>query len=124
MEGVLLNTLGDRHVQPQTARPPMDLNKMDSQVRHLQLNAIEHSTSKGYAMGTCDYIHFCSIHSLPLDSTPQTLSHYITYSSQFIASAPKYLTGVRHFLHDIYPDFDDNHSHPTVIATIRGTKKT
>jgi hypothetical protein len=63
-----------------------------------------------YATGARDYINFCIAHSLPLDPTPSTLSRYVAYTSQFIASAPKYLTGVRHFLHDrdIYPDFDAN----------------
>ncbi|RDB28181.1 hypothetical protein Hypma_001296 [Hypsizygus marmoreus] len=61
--------------------------------------------------------------SKSLDPTPQTLSRYIAYTSQFIASGPKYLTGVRHFLRDIYPDFDDNRSHPLVQSTIRGSKK-
>ncbi|KAF9472079.1 hypothetical protein BDN70DRAFT_769442, partial [Pholiota conissans] len=62
-------------------------------------------------------------HQLPLDPTPLTMSRYIAYTSQFIGSAPKYLTGVRHFLSDIYPDFDVNRAHPLVKATIRGSKK-
>ena len=49
--------------------------------------------------------------------------HYIAYSSQFITSRPKYLTGVRHFLNDLYPDFDDNRAHPLVSSTIQGSKK-
>jgi hypothetical protein len=70
------------------------------------------------------YINFGIFHSLPLDPTPSTLSHYIAYSSLFIASSPKYLTGVRHFLKDLYPDFDANRSHPLVKTTIQGAKKT
>lgn len=46
-----------------------------------------------------------------------------SYTSQFIASGPKYLTGVRHFLADFYPDFDVNRSHPLVSSVIRGSKK-
>jgi len=61
--------------------------------------------------------------SLPLTTTPQNLSHYIAYTSKFIASAPKYLTGACHFLQDLYPDFDTNCSHPLVQATICGSKK-
>ena len=68
-------------------------------------------------------LHLPLQHSLPIDPTPQTLSHYIAYTSQFIASGPKYLTGVRHFLSDLYPDFDTNRSHPLVLAAIRGSKK-
>ncbi|KAJ7150092.1 hypothetical protein C8R43DRAFT_823077, partial [Mycena crocata] len=62
-------------------------------------------------------------HSIPLAPTPQTLSRYIAYTSQYIASGPKYLTGARHFLQDLYPDFDENRKHPLVQATIRGSKK-
>ncbi|PBK70502.1 hypothetical protein ARMSODRAFT_866301, partial [Armillaria solidipes] len=62
-------------------------------------------------------------HHLPLDPTPTTLSRYIAYTSQFIASGPKYLTGVRHFLRDLYPDFDINRQSPLVQSTIRGSKK-
>ncbi|KAJ7933645.1 hypothetical protein B0H13DRAFT_1592198, partial [Mycena leptocephala] len=52
-----------------------------------------------------------------------TLSRYIVYTSKYIASGPKYLTGARHFLQDLYPDFDANRAHPLVQATIRGSKK-
>ncbi|KAJ7461657.1 hypothetical protein FB451DRAFT_992737, partial [Mycena latifolia] len=62
-------------------------------------------------------------HSIPLDPTPQTLSRYIAYTSQFIASGPKYLSGARHFLKDLYPDFEESRASPLVQATIRGSKK-
>ena len=64
----------------------MDLADLDAYALHLQINSIEHSTSKNYAMGAQDYINFCILHSLPLDPMPTTLSHYVAYSSQFIAS--------------------------------------
>ncbi|KAF8890539.1 hypothetical protein CPB84DRAFT_1683566, partial [Gymnopilus junonius] len=63
------------------------------------------------------------VHNLPLDPTPSTLSCYIAYTSQFIASAPKYLSGVCHFLGELYPDFDKNRVHPLVQSTIHGSKK-
>ena len=124
MESVLLSALGGRRTTPQVPRPPMDLADLDARALHLQVNSIERSTSKHYATGAWDYINFCILHSLPLDPTPSTLSRYIAYSSLFIASGPKYLTGVRHFLKDLYPDFDVNRAHPLVKTTIRGTKKT
>ncbi|KAF8218767.1 hypothetical protein L208DRAFT_1469637 [Tricholoma matsutake] len=101
----------------------MDLTDLDARALHLQVNSIEHSTSKNYATGARDYINFCLLHSLPLDPTPTTLSRYIAYSSLFIASGPKYLTGVRHFLRDIYPEFDANRAHALVKTTIRGARK-
>ena len=48
---------------------------------------------------------------------------YIAYTSRSIASGPKYLTGARHFLRDIYPDFDKNRASAFVQTTIRGSVK-
>jgi hypothetical protein len=101
----------------------MNLDDLDQRAIHLQVNAIEKSTVNGYAIGARDYITFCLNHNLPLDPTPKTLSRYVAYTSQFIASGPKYLSGVRHFLSDLYPDFDSNRAHPLVKATIRGSRK-
>jgi hypothetical protein len=125
MEGVLLSALGG-HERPKRAsrvRPPMDLADLDQRTLMLQVGSIELSTTKGYATGARDYLNFCISHSLPINPTPQTLSRYIAFTSQFIASGPKYLTGVRHFLSDLYPEFDANRSHPLVTSTIRGSKK-
>ena len=96
---------------PHTARPQMELSDLDDRTHFLQVNSIEKSTAKGYATGARDYISFCINHSLPLDPTPQTLSRYIGYTSQFISSGPKYLSGARHFLSDLYPSFNTNRSH-------------
>ena len=123
MERVLLSALGGQKTGAHVPHPPMDLADLDACTLFLQVNSIEHSTSKGYATGAQDYINFCILHSLPLDPTPTTLSRYIAYSSQFIASGPKYLTGVRHFLWEIYPDFDENRAHTLVKSTICGSKK-
>jgi len=123
MEGVLLNALGGPETFSKLARPPMPLSVLDERVYFLQANAIEKSTSSGYATGARDYIKFCLSHGIALDPTPDTLARYIAFTSKFIASGPKYLTGVRHFLKDLYPDFDTHRSHPLVTATIRGSKK-
>ena len=121
MESVLLNALGGSSLKK--TRPPMALDELDSRAVHLQVNAIEKSTAMGYATGARDYISFCLSHNLSIEPTPQTLSRYIAFTSIFIGSAPKYLTGARHFLQDIYPDFDQNRAHPMVKAAIRGSKK-
>jgi hypothetical protein len=102
----------------------MELSDLDNRTHYLQASSIEKSTAKGYATGARDFISFCITHSLPLDPTPQTLSRYIAYTSQFISSGPKYLSGARYFLSDLYPSFDVNRSHPLVQATIAGSKKT
>jgi len=126
MEGVLLAALGG-HKKPRRSsrarRLPMDLRDLDHRTLWLQASSIEESTVKGYTTGARDYLHFCMSHSLSIDPTPQTLSRYISYTSRFIASGPKYLTGVRHFLRTFYPDFDVNRSNPLVTSVIRGSKK-
>ena len=108
---------------PRAAHPPVKLDDLDARVLHLQSHALEKTTVDGYSTGARDYLRFCRLHHLPLDPTPQTLSRYIAYTSLSIASGPKYLTGVRHFLHHLYPSFDDNRASPLVQATIRGSKK-
>ena len=125
MERVLLRTLGGhkRPTRKPYARPPMDLHDLDIRTSWLQASSIENSTVKGYTTGARDYLNFCTIHSLSIDPTPQTLARYISYTSQFIASGPKYLTGARHFLSTLYPNFDSNRSHPLVLSVIRGSKK-
>jgi len=104
MEGVLLSAL-DRHEKlachSYAHCCPMDLQDLDHHTLWLQANSIEKSTVKGYTTGTHDYLHFCMAHSL-INPTPQTLSHY---TSRFIASGPRYLTGVWHFLSTAYPNF-------------------
>ena len=123
MESVLLNALGGPTSFAKLTRPPMPLSALDKRTRFLQANAIEKSTSRGYTTGARDYIKFCMSHRIPLDPTPETLARYIAFTSNSIASGPKYLTGARHFLKDLYPDFDKHRSHPLVRATIRGSKK-
>ncbi|KAG7442290.1 uncharacterized protein BT62DRAFT_906359 [Guyanagaster necrorhizus] len=63
------------------------------------------------------------LHALPLEPTTLTLSRYIAYTSQYISSSSKYLTGVCHFLKDLYSDFDTNQRHLMVQATTYGSKK-
>ena len=116
-----MSTLGE--LVPRSARPPLKLKDLDAQVFHLQSHTIKKSTVGGYSTGARNYIHFCQWHHLPLDPTPQTLSRYIAYTSLSIASRPKYLTGAHHFLHDLFPLFDDSCASPIVQATIRGSKK-
>jgi hypothetical protein len=68
MEYVLLSMLEGHHAC--VACPPMDLSEIDALALHLQVNAIERSTSKAYVTGAHDYVNFCILHVLPLDPTP------------------------------------------------------
>jgi hypothetical protein len=122
MERVLLAALGGTRGR-NSSRPGMPLSDLDARVLTLQINSIEKSTAKNYLTGARDYISFCTKHNLPLDPTPTTLCRYIAYTTQFISSAPKYLSGARHFLCDLYPQFNANRSHPLVQATIAGARK-
>jgi hypothetical protein len=124
MEGVLLNLFGggDRPVIHRS-RPRVSLADLDDRLSFLQANALDRSTTRGYAVGARDYLRFCLQHHLPFEPTPLTLARYIAYTSQFIASGPHYLTGVRHYLHDLFPDYDLNRAHPLVKTTIRGSRK-
>lgn len=122
MKRVFLETLGERR-KTDPSRPPMNLKKLDDLVLYLQVHAIEKSTRKNYATGAKDYAHFCRNHNLSLNPTLETLSRYIAYTSQFIASGSKYLTGARHFLKEFYPSFTEARASAMVQATIRGAKK-
>jgi len=123
MEAVLLSALGGHGAPCSRARQEINLSALDDCTLMLQVNAIEKSTAKGYATGARDYLSFCKLYSLPMDPTPQTLSRYIAYTSQYILSGPKYLSSASHFLADLYPSFNTSRSHPLVKATIRGSKK-
>ena len=121
MEGLFLDSLGE--LVPRSTRPPSSLKDLDARVSHLQSHALEKSTVTGYSTGARDYARFCRLHHLSLDPTPQTLSRYIAFTSLSIGSGPKYLTGARHFLQQLYPSFDVNRASAAVQATIRGSKK-
>lgn len=125
MESIVLTALGRRVDSDcvRVRRPVLTLSEIDQRLLRLQVNSIESSTRQGYLTGAKDYVLFCIRHNLPLDPTPQTIARYVAYTSQFINSAPKYLTGARHFLADIYPDFDKNRQSAVVRSAIRGAQK-
>jgi hypothetical protein len=121
MAEVLLNFVGEG--KPHSPRRPLTLVDLDSRLSLLQSHSLEHSTRLQYASGLRDYLRFCLIHKLPFEPTPLTLARYIAYTSLFIASGPKYLSGARHYLLPIFPDFVTNRSHPLVQSTIAGARK-
>lgn len=122
MEVALLRSLSSPR-RSAIERRPVLLEDLDARVALLQSSAVENSTKRGYITGVRDYCSFCVSHSLPLDPTPQTLARYIAYSSLYISSASKYLSGARYFLMHIFPDFDTNRAHPLVQAAIKGSMK-
>lgn len=104
-------------------RPPLSLTDLDARVAFLKARAHELSTLKGYRTGARDYINFCLRYNLPLLPTPSTLARYIAYTSQSIASGPKYLVGARHFLEALYPGWKEARQDPLVQRVIAGSRK-
>ena len=99
MEAVLLNIFGGNDgLIVHHSRPQVSLADLDNCLSFLQAYALDRSTIRGYAVGARDYLRFCFQHHLPFEPTPLTLARYIAYTSQFIASRPSYLSGIRHFL--------------------------
>ena len=124
MERVLLNLVGGNVGSlVHHSRPVVSLSDMDDRLALLQASAFDQSTIRGYAVGARDYLRFCLQHHLPLEPTPLTLARYIAYTSQFISSGPHYLSGVRHFLRGIFPQFDSIRADPLVKTAIRGSWK-
>lgn len=126
MEGVLLNLFGGNDgslLMLHHSCPQASLSDLDNWLAFLQENALDQSTVHGYGVGAHDYIRFCLIHDLLLNSTPLTLAQYIAYTSQFIALGPHYLSGVCHYLCDLSPEFDSIRAHPLVKSTICGSRK-
>lgn len=122
MEELFL-TITQKPGTSRTVQQHIPLNVLDERLLFLHTTAIEKSTYKNYSTGAHDYIAFCQRYSLAIDPTPFTLARYITFTSQHIASGPKYLSSARHFLVERFPDFDTNCQHPMVQAAIAGSRK-
>jgi hypothetical protein len=69
----------------------------------LQLIAAGHKAQQAQAAGPHQLKHKL-----------QTLSCYIAYTLLSITSGPKYLTGACHFLHELFPNFNNNRANPSV----------
>lgn len=120
MEGNLLNLLGG---PSRKSRPVVSLSALDERMYYLQAHSIERTTALGYRTGARAYISFCMNHNIPIAPTPLTLARFVTYTSQYIGSSSKYLTGARHFLIDIFPEWDQTRDNPMVKATLSGSRK-
>ena len=121
MEGHVLNTWGGG--SSQLDHRSSRLQALDDRVKLLKHLSIDDSTRSGYGTGYRSYLRFCNNFDLPLNPTPLTLARYIAYTSQSIASGPKYLSGAKHFLQDQFPDFSRSRSSPLVKSVIAGSKK-
>lgn len=124
MESVLLTTVD---ISRPSRRPPkrskMHIEDIDSLSDKLQTAALDKSTRLHYLTGFRDYANFCHLHNLALNPSVSTFRRYLAYTFTFCSSGPKYLTGVRHFLLPLFPDFDSIRNHPSVQAVAKGAAK-
>lgn len=124
MERVLVGQHGEGSRPSRASRhAPVELEALDEHVSFLKSHAIEPSTKAHYSTGARDWIKFCKVHGLSEEPTESTMCRYIAYTSRHIASAPKYLSGARHYLKQRYPQFDDVRASDAVKTTIRGSRK-
>src|ERR1700683_3009730 len=68
--------------------------------------AIDNSTANTYTSATNSYLTFCTLHNMPIDPTPETLSYYITFQSSHInpKSIESYLSGICNNLEPFSPE--------------------
>lgn len=87
--------------------------------------AFENSTAGSYQSHLNSYLSFCSLHCLPINPTPDTLSFYVVYMSAHIkpSSVKTYLTGIINNLEPYYPDARKNRLGALVTRTLAGCIK-
>ncbi|KAJ3831251.1 hypothetical protein F5878DRAFT_549790 [Lentinula raphanica] len=87
--------------------------------------ATDLSSQNSYNSHLNSYIAFCSMHSFPLDPTPDTLSFFVVYMSYHIEprSVGTYLSGICDRLEPYFPDVRNNRNSPIVRKTLTGMKK-
>src|ERR1700729_2512810 len=84
--------------------------------------AIDNSTANTYTSATNSYLTFCTLHNLPIDPTPETLSYYITFQSSHInpKSVESYLSGICNNLEPFFPEIRANRASAVVKRTLKG----
>ncbi|KAJ3964245.1 hypothetical protein EV361DRAFT_812382 [Lentinula raphanica] len=87
--------------------------------------ATDLSSQNSYNSHLNSYISFCSMHSFPLDPTPDTLSFFVVYMSYHIEphSVGTYLSGICDRLEPYFPDVRQNRNSHIVRKTLTGMKK-
>ena len=87
--------------------------------------AIEPSSASAYSSAVKSYFNFCSLHSFPVDPTPDTLSFYAVYSAHYIKpkSVSSYLSGLCSQLEPFFPEVRSHRHHWLVTKALAGCKK-
>lgn len=87
--------------------------------------AIEPSSVSSYSSAVTSYFDFCSLHNLPVEPTPDTLSFYAVYMAHYIKprSVASYLSGICSQLEPFFPDIRYHRRHWLVTKTLEGCRK-
>ena len=87
--------------------------------------AIEPSSASAYSSAVKSYFNFCSLHSFPVDPTPDTLSFFTVYTAHYIKpeSVLSYLSGICNQLEPFFPNVRSHRHHWLVTKTLAGCWK-
>lgn len=118
-------TILSRSPRSRQSRPSWSLERL---VRERAIDvsfAKDQSTKASYSSACQSYIHFCLIHSFPIDPTADTLSLYVAWLCTYIKpkSVDTYLSAISSELEDLYPDVRKNRRSALVKNTLTGAKK-
>ena len=85
---------------------PWTLERLNYERSILLGMSIDQSTSTSYSSALNSYLTFCTLHSLPIKPTPQTLSYYTTFQSFHInpKSVNLSLSGICNQLEPYFPN--------------------
>ena len=106
----------------QPSRQPWPLDRLIHERSILLRMAIDNTTADAYSSTLNSYLIFCSLHNMPIEPTPETLSYYITFQSAHInpKSVESYLSGIANNLEPFFPDVRSNRASPLVKRTMKG----
>ncbi|KAF8811017.1 hypothetical protein BYT27DRAFT_7221720 [Phlegmacium glaucopus] len=87
--------------------------------------AVEPSSALSYSSALTSYLDFCSIHSFPIEPTPDTLSFFTVYMSHYIkpCSVNSYLSGICNQLEPFFPNVRTHRRHWLVSKSLEGCQK-
>ena len=109
----------------QPTRPAWTLQQLVYEHSILLGMVIDAATHLSYTSVLNSYLTFYKLHDFDIDSTPETLSLYITYQSTFInpKSVDSYLSGIVNQMESFFPEVQKNCHSALVSCTLKGTKR-
>jgi hypothetical protein len=87
--------------------------------------ALEPASVASYSSALHSYVTFCTLHSFPVEPTPDTLSFFIVFMCHHIKpqSVQAYLSGICSQLEPFFPAVREVRKHRLVTKTLAGCKK-